>query len=278
MYVVSGEDKERIYCLKQMLNINPENEKAHQKLIQLLSRTFDAGAPPSSTPLPVPVSRATPKNKISGIASKNGVSFWTVVMTVLFTISICVITLGGSYLIYDLNRSLPAVETSPASESVIQTAIAKTQISFPTATSIPLTNTPQPTKIPDLKPYFNKVSPIMISMQSEMEEFMNLNSQIQYSRETFYTLAWRDQINVVLDKLLNSADDLESIEPVPPQVKTFDGYLDQIASEIKMLVANYHLFLDSANLSYLDSATKNIEKILAIGELANRELESLSNP
>src|SRR6185503_17003243 len=42
MYEVSGDDKERIYCLKQMLRINPKNEKANQLLNQL------AGEPPKT--------------------------------------------------------------------------------------------------------------------------------------------------------------------------------------------------------------------------------------
>jgi hypothetical protein len=48
MYEVSGDDKERIYCLKQMLRINPKNEKVNQLLNQLL-------APPLTPISPSPV-------------------------------------------------------------------------------------------------------------------------------------------------------------------------------------------------------------------------------
>lgn len=40
MYEVSGNDKERIYCLKQMLRINPKNEKVKQMLDALMGQGF----------------------------------------------------------------------------------------------------------------------------------------------------------------------------------------------------------------------------------------------
>src|SRR3972149_2548777 len=48
MYNVSGNDKERIYCLKQMLRINPKNEKANQLLNQLLTLSSVAPMSPSN--------------------------------------------------------------------------------------------------------------------------------------------------------------------------------------------------------------------------------------
>ena len=48
MYEVSGNDKERIYCLKQMLRINPKNEKADQLLNQLLTLSSVAPMSPSN--------------------------------------------------------------------------------------------------------------------------------------------------------------------------------------------------------------------------------------
>jgi hypothetical protein len=50
MYQTSNNDKERIYCLKQMLRINPKNEKPSQLLNELLS------PPPALTPPPAPIS------------------------------------------------------------------------------------------------------------------------------------------------------------------------------------------------------------------------------
>ena len=53
MYQASGNDKERVYCLKQMLRINPKNEKTSQLLNQLLA--------PSLTPIsPLPIQVNSP--------------------------------------------------------------------------------------------------------------------------------------------------------------------------------------------------------------------------
>lgn len=45
MYNVCGNDKERIHCLKQMLRINPKNEKANQLLSELTAVDFPLERP-----------------------------------------------------------------------------------------------------------------------------------------------------------------------------------------------------------------------------------------
>lgn len=54
MCQASGNDKERIYCLQQMLRINPKNEKANQLLNQLL-------APPLTPIPPSPIQVDSPR-------------------------------------------------------------------------------------------------------------------------------------------------------------------------------------------------------------------------
>ncbi len=51
MYQTSGNDRERIYCLKQMLRINPKNEKTGQMLSQLVAPppSIQVEAPKAST-------------------------------------------------------------------------------------------------------------------------------------------------------------------------------------------------------------------------------------
>jgi len=53
MYEVSIDDKERVYCLKQMLRINPKNEKANQLLNLLLAPTLASNASISMPPATV---------------------------------------------------------------------------------------------------------------------------------------------------------------------------------------------------------------------------------
>ena len=56
MYQISDTDKERIYCLKQMLRINPENEKTGQLLNQLI-----AAPPPSFSVASLPSQDISPE-------------------------------------------------------------------------------------------------------------------------------------------------------------------------------------------------------------------------
>jgi tetratricopeptide (TPR) repeat protein len=61
MYQTSGNDKERIYCLKQVLRISPNNEKASQLLDQLLAPS--PPPPPTSQPPTQAVSPAIKTRK-----------------------------------------------------------------------------------------------------------------------------------------------------------------------------------------------------------------------
>jgi len=45
MYQISNNDKEKIYCLKQILRINPESKKASELLNQLLAPSLDSMSP-----------------------------------------------------------------------------------------------------------------------------------------------------------------------------------------------------------------------------------------
>ncbi len=60
MYQTSNHDRERIYCLKQMLRINPKNEKTSQVLNQLLAPSPAPILPPSQVNTPVIATKNAP--------------------------------------------------------------------------------------------------------------------------------------------------------------------------------------------------------------------------
>ena len=65
MYNVSNSDKERIHCLKQMLRINPENEKANESLNKLTNYESSlplqsSVTPPNNTQEQVPSQKKCP--------------------------------------------------------------------------------------------------------------------------------------------------------------------------------------------------------------------------
>jgi len=63
MYNVCDTDKERIHCLKQMIRINPKNEKANQLLAELTASDFPLERP--ATPPLASVSQSVPEQKLS---------------------------------------------------------------------------------------------------------------------------------------------------------------------------------------------------------------------
>lgn len=131
MYMVASDDKERIYCMKQALRINPANEKAKQLLDQLLVPPSDSNASPAA-PLPVksPVAR-----------KKNGSSFRNIILIAAFLVVIAAVASIGGYIIYTRTAALPAAAPN---QSASTPTLAQTATLTPTATAT-LTATPAAT-------------------------------------------------------------------------------------------------------------------------------------
>lgn len=134
MYQVSGNDKERIYCLKQMLRINPKNEKANQLLDKLLAPQFTSN--PSSIPIaPPPKQVDSPQT----VEKKSNNTIWIVVAIVTSFVVICL-----CIFIFSQTKTLIAKPV------VVQnTAIAPSVTSVvPTQTVVIPTSTPEPADTP----------------------------------------------------------------------------------------------------------------------------------
>jgi len=73
MYNVCNSDQERIQCLKQMLRINPKNEKANQLLNELTSINFplEQQSPPASTKATPTTSKESVLSRIPTIPTEN---------------------------------------------------------------------------------------------------------------------------------------------------------------------------------------------------------------
>jgi len=115
MYDISGEDKERIYCLKQMLRINPKNEKANQLLNKLLT-------PPPTLISPLPTQASLPSKNIdnvqiksnkSAVKKKNG-SIDIVIMVILGFSLLCLFVVVAQSGV--LNKLSPIPTTDPEIE------------------------------------------------------------------------------------------------------------------------------------------------------------------
>jgi hypothetical protein len=163
MYNVCNNDQERIHCLKQVVRINPKNEKVQQRLNQLLAPPFPSElplSPISSIPLP-PISSG-------GIAKSKNSGFTLTQLFVLVGLSVTLVLLVGITILFLLgardNAVIAAFPTSfdvsspgntPLPTQVLPTvtliptyAYVATWTPLPSPTSFVITPLPPPTSIP----------------------------------------------------------------------------------------------------------------------------------
>lgn len=241
MYDVSDVDKEKIYCLRQMLRINPKNEKAGKLLNQLTAQ--------SSTEAPLFTQESPRSKQVNSpkpTAKSKGFNIWIISAVAIFSVIVCSCFFG----IYLLNSG---AQTS--------------------------TNVAEP-QLDEIQTYLLKVSPLTKSFYSLNEEFKNEIIQMDNNPNLFYDQTWRNQVNSTLSKIQAKAIELESIEPVPQQLIKLDGYLDQAASENKMLVSNYKQYLSGnyEDTTYLLKVVENINNSNTFIDLANEEMKKYSTP
>jgi hypothetical protein len=126
---VCNTDQERIHCLEQMVRINPKNEKAQQRLNQLLAPPFPSElplSPISSVPLP-PISS-------EGIAKSRNSCFTQTQLFVLVGLSVTLVLLVGIAILFLLGAGHNAViAASPTSFDVSSSS----NTPLPTVTLIP---------------------------------------------------------------------------------------------------------------------------------------------
>jgi|GEM_PF-1906258 tetratricopeptide (TPR) repeat protein len=105
MYNVANDDKERIYCLKQMLRINPKNEKANEFLDDLTGLK-----PPLEKPLSPITQKPSPKNAPSQQIRRPEKSVWYR-SQLSYLLSFVFITPLWSWLIFTDKKQTSSVKT-----------------------------------------------------------------------------------------------------------------------------------------------------------------------
>jgi hypothetical protein len=129
MFNVCNTDKERIYCLNQLLHLNPKNEKAHQLLDQLLESPLSSSAANAQTPIP---SEAETKNKQAGFTQTQKFVLLGLGGAVLLLFGVMILSM------FTKKNSL-VIALSPT------TIITTSANMGPVPTQVPLTATPIPT-------------------------------------------------------------------------------------------------------------------------------------
>jgi hypothetical protein len=126
---VCNTDQERIHCLKQVVRINPKNEKAQQRLNRLL-------APPSPSEFPLSPISSVPLPPISseGKAKSRNSGFTQTQLFVLVGLSVTLVLLIGITIFFLLGgRANAVIAASPTSID----ASSPSNTPLPTVTRIP---------------------------------------------------------------------------------------------------------------------------------------------
>jgi hypothetical protein len=114
------------------------------------------------------------------------------------------------------------------------------------ATSGPVdpAETPKQTASPDLDAYVNKIYFILDDLSQASEEMDQLFI-LAKARDGYMTdEAWLERINKTFVKLLDGADRIEAIDPVPAQAESAHEYFLLAADELRRVVAANQEFID----------------------------------
>ena len=135
MSSVCNTDRERIHCVKQVVRINPNNEKARQHLEQLLTPTPSLAPEPQPSPVTsVPVSPVPSASK----TSKNTGFTQTQLFVLLGLVATLFLMVGAAFLFLFTEKDQAVVVVSPT--SLVALSVSNTPFPTqvpPTATLIP---------------------------------------------------------------------------------------------------------------------------------------------
>jgi hypothetical protein len=215
---VCNTDQERIHCLKQVLRINPKNEKARQHLERLLTPPFAAElplSPVSSVPLSPAPSGSNARSRNSGFTQTQLFILLGLVVTVFFVFGVALL-----FLFVENDNANTAVAVSPTSfvPSSANNTPLPTQVQ-PAATLIPTyayaptwTPLPSPTSFvvatlvpPTAKPQQAQDNPAAAANPPAASSGSNCSSQLDYAAAMHqYNLDVIDYIHAPLISLYES--------------------------------------------------------------------------
>jgi hypothetical protein len=132
-----------------------------------------------------------------------------------------------------------------------------------TVTPLPAINesdptlTPKPTASPELDAYVNTIFHILDDLAQTTGEMDQL-FVIAKGRNNFTNEGWLKRANKTFDALIESADEIEAIDPVPSQAESAHEYLLLAAEEIRLVVSSQQEFIDG-NIDGEESAYEHLQ-------------------
>ena len=133
-----------------------------------------------------------------------------------------------------------------------------------TATAFPETNasdpakSPKPTASPELEAYVDKIYLILDDLSQASVEMDQLFFLASARNEYLTNEDWLKRVDKTFDALLEGADKIDAIEPIPAQAESAHEYFQMAAEELRMVVASQQEFLDG-NFDGAYSATEYMQ-------------------
>lgn len=128
---------------------------------------------------------------------------------------------------------------------------------FPATNAPNATTTPKPTASPELEGYVDKIYLILDDLSkasAEMDQlFMLAKARNYYTNED-----WLERVNKTFDALIEGADKIEAIEPVPVQAESAHEYFLLAAEELRLVVLSQREFIDG-NINGEESAKEHMQ-------------------
>ncbi|MGD8402014.1 MAG: hypothetical protein PVJ21_00015 [Anaerolineales bacterium] len=122
-------------------------------------------------------------------------------------------------------------------------------------TSAPVpTKNMKPTASPELGAYVNKIYLILDDLSRASEE-MNQLFMIAKARNNFTNEDWLERANKTFNTLIEGADKIEAIDPVPDQAEIAHEYFLMAAEELRLVVSSQKEFIEG-NIDGEESANE----------------------
>jgi hypothetical protein len=277
-------ERQKKYCLERVLTINPENENAKRILQQFspveaptleelsptdthptLQRTERIQTPRSSQVY----SKQQPKTKsFKKPKKKKRKPIYYIIAIIGALLSCCCLSYLGTTVSKDLNQAAsPALDSEedhpPPTEAIVE---AVEQIS---------TSTPVGELSAAEQEYLAEMFRISTNYAEELDLLSELSLSASDDPHLLVDEDWTLSVAVTLAMLDESANQLESIDYVPPKFQEVQKWLDLAAQETHIMVDNFSYGIDYLDIDSIEAAANNMNRINSYVENATIEMEKL---
>ncbi len=176
-------------------------------------------------------------------------------------------------LIYATETPVP-----PAAQTVQSLALTEVRATLDSASTTQtylsqLIITPSPT----LDPYYSEMLKRMDAYQVAYNKFGVQNQRMAENPYLLQDMDWKLDMGSALAELTIASEDLQNIPNATPRYQNLDQLLNMVGSETIKMINNYTMAVDNLDVSYLELAKANLQKINQYIQQATDELTRLNS-